>query len=295
MGAVNRVHRVETVDGRFFLRVYKSSDAAVLAREHALIQHVRENQIPAARPLPTITGATYICKRGKWAALYTEAQGAQLTQEDLGLVQAAAAGQMLARIHRATQNFPNQGYRVYNLRWDKIAWVEKLNHIEKLISERTQKTESDEWALTRLRGQREWLLNPACSHFYVPQSPSQVLHGDYHNGNLFFGATEVQGVIDWDQSTYMPRAFEVVRAASYMFGLEKERTVAFINAYRELFPLSSAELEDGAQGWGRRADHYVWAVEEVYIHGNDRARVFIPHREFRPFQEMWAEIPQQGL
>lgn len=289
-GAVNRVFRLETPDENFFLRVYKSEDPATLLREHALIDCVVAQGIPAARPIEAKSGSRFVVKNQKIAALYYEAKGQQIPRTRLQSFHAEAAGKMLAQIHRATQNFPNHGYRVYNLSWDLETWIEKLNKIETLISARLQRTESDHWALSRLKEQRRWLQNSFCSHYYVPQGPSQVLHGDFHDGNLFFGKEEVSGVIDWDQSTYMPRAFEVVRAASYMFGLDPEPTQAFIAAYREIFPLSESELEDGAQGWGRRSDHYVWAVEEVYIHGNERARVFIPHRPFLPFQEMWAKI-----
>ena len=289
-GAVNRVYRIETAEKNYFLRVYKSQDPATIRREHALIDCVVKENIPAARPLETSSGDRYVIKNEKMAALYTEAQGEQIKRTELRLQHAVAAGHMLARIHLATRDFPNQGYRVYNLSWDSEAWVEKLNNIEKLILARRHATESDQWALARLKDQRRWLQNSLCSHYYAPENPSQVLHGDFHDGNLFFGESAVTGVIDWDQSTYMPRAFEVVRAASYMFGLDHAPTLAFIKAYREIFPLTEHELEDGAQGWGRRSDHYVWAVEEVYIHGNERARVFIPHRPFVPFQELWAKI-----
>lgn len=289
-GAVNRVYRIETPEKNFFLRIYKSIDPATIIREQALIDCVHKENIPAATPIETFSGDRYVIKNDKIAGLYTEAQGRQVSRPDLRLSHAKAAGHMLARIHLATREFPNQGYRIYNLSWDSEAWVEKLNNIERLILSRIQPTESDEWALKRLKDQRCWLQNPLCSHYYVPQNPSQVLHGDYHDGNLFFGDDAVTGVIDWDQSTYMPRGFEVIRAASYMFGLDPAPTLAFIKAYREIFPLTEAELEDGAQGWGRRSDHYVWAIEEVYVHGNERARVFIPHRPFLPFQELWAKI-----
>lgn len=289
-GAVNRVYRIKAADENYYLRVYKSTEPATLIKEHALIDCVVQAGIPAPRPLETKNGERYVIHQGKIAALYTEAKGQQIKRADLRLRHAVAAGSMLARIHQATRDFPNHGYRIYNLSWDLDTWVTKLNNIEQLILARTHPTESDQWALSRLKDQRRWLQNSLCSHYYVPQSASQVLHGDFHDGNLFFGNDQVSGVIDWDQSTYMPRAFEVVRAASYMFGLECEPTLAFIKAYKDLFPLSDDELEDGAQGWGRRSDHYVWAVEEVYIHGNERARVFIPHRKFLPFEEMWAKI-----
>jgi hypothetical protein len=30
-------------------------------------------------------------------------------------------------------------------------------------------------------------------------------------------------------------------------------------------------------------------VEEVYLHGNDAARRYIPHAPFRPFERVWAD------
>lgn len=88
----------------------------------------------------------------------------------------------------------------------------------------------------------------------------------------------------------MLRAFELVRAASYMFGLELGRTHAFISAYTAANGITATELKAGAHAWGVMADHHLWALEEAYLHGNDRARAFIPHRPFVPFQTAWAAL-----
>jgi homoserine kinase type II len=37
------------------------------------------------------------------------------------------------------------------------------------------------------------------------------------------------------------------------------------------------------------SDHYVWALEEVYLHGNERARPYIP-RAFRAFDRAWEAL-----
>jgi homoserine kinase type II len=34
----------------------------------------------------------------------------------------------------------------------------------------------------------------------------------------------------------------------------------------------------------------VWPLEEVYLHGNERARRFIPHAPFVPFAEGWRRV-----
>lgn len=122
-----------------------------------------------------------------------------------------------------------------------------------------------------------------------------MTHGDYHDANLFFGARGVSGIIDWEQAAWMLCAFEVVRAAAYMFDLRPELTRAFLQAYCAHSDMGLEELEEGARAWGAMSDHYVWAPEEVYLNGNGRARRFLPHRPFRPFLQAWAEVPLEGV
>ena len=75
-----------------------------------------------------------------------------------------------------------------------------------------------------------------------------------------------------------------------MFRMAPDLTRAFVEAYRTLAPMKRNELDDGAMTWGCYADHHVWALEEVYLHGNDRARRFIPHAPFVPFAEAWGAV-----
>ena len=116
------------------------------------------------------------------------------------------------------------------------------------------------------------------------------MHGDYHHANLFFEGDEVSAVIDWEQAAFLPRAYEVARACFFMFRMAPDLSRAFIEAYDAHSPMSAEELDDGAATWGCYADHHVWPLEEVYLHGNERARRFIPHVPFVPFAEAWRAV-----
>jgi homoserine kinase type II len=287
-GATNRVYRVEGAHGVAFLRHYRRPDPALVAREHAVIAYARGGGIPAARPLATQLGGTLVEHDGAVYALYESAAGQQVPHAALTSAHARAAGDMLARLHLALGSLPDVGYTRWSLAWDGPAWCERLTLVERAIRARERPDETDRWALARVCAQREWLANPACRHRHDPSAPSQLTHGDYQDANLFFAPDGVSGVIDWEQAAFMPRAYELVRALSFMFRLERERTRACLEAYSARFPLSGAELADGALAWGTFSDHHVWPVEEVYLHGNDSARRYIPHAPFRPFAEVWA-------
>jgi homoserine kinase type II len=180
------------------------------------------------------------------------------------------------------------GYRKFGLRWPGRAWVERLALIAEAVRKRDSLTAADERVLQRLADQSTWLADPCCPHAYEPRYASQVIHGDYQHANLFFASGKVSAVIDWEQAAFAGRAFEVVRAAAYMFDLAPVPSHVFLDAYRAITAIGDEELNDGARAWGCMSDHYVWALEEVYWHGNERARPFIPER-FVPFHLAWAQ------
>jgi len=150
--------------------------------------------------------------------------------------------------------------------------------------------EIDRWARVRLLQQAAWLRETRCVHEYVPTSPAQVIHGDYHHANLFFRGTEVTGVIDWDTAAVMPRAFEIARACSFMFHVDPIMSREFIAGYRTVKNIDDEELAGGARAWGCFADHHVWPAEERYRNGNPTAGRFIPKRPFEPFLDAWSLV-----
>lgn len=288
-GATNRVYKVEGAHGTAFLRGYKRPDPLLVAREHGVIRQARAGGVPAAAPIATRAGRTVVERHGAVYALFELAAGAQLATGSLTLEHARAAGRMLGRLHHALASLEDVGYTRWRLDWDGAAWCERLDVVERAILARASLGETDRWALERVRAQRAWLADPACIQRYEPRVPAQLTHGDYQDANLFFDDGGVSGVIDWEQAAFMPRAYELARAASFMFRLEPERTRAFVAAYREQHALGDDELADGARAWGTFSDHHVWPIEEVYLNRNDAARRYIPHAPFRPFERAWAD------
>jgi hypothetical protein len=130
----------------------------------------------------------------------------------LELKHAAAAGEMLGRVHRCLAEMRDLGFRRFTLRWPRDAWIERLDGIARAVQMRGGHPD-DAFVLQRIHDQCDWLAD---------------------------------------------------------------------------------ELDDGARAWGCMSDHYVWALEEVYLQGNERARRFIP-LPFRPFARAWqAAKPSSG-
>lgn len=284
-GSVNRVFRVTTTNGRVYLRVYRTRDRDVVAREHALLAHIAARGLPAVPPIPTTRGETVVVLEGTPCALYPEAAGRQVEKAALETAHAVAAGELMGRLHQGLATMPDLGFRRYALRWSRDAWIERLAGIAEAVRARGSHPD-DALVLQRIRDQCVWLADPTCEHAYEATLEPQLVHGDYQHANLFFERGAVSAVIDWEQAAYLPCGFEVARAAAYMFDLAPEPTRALVAAYRAITHVSDEDLDEGARAWGCMSDHYVWALEEVYLQGNERARRFIP-LPFRPFRRAW--------
>lgn len=282
IGAVNQVHEVEAEAGRFFLRRYRTDDVEVLRREHRLTGELAAQGLPAIAPISTTSGATWVESAGLYA-LFPAAKGVQIEAAALTAPHAEAAGEMLGRLHLAMAGIETEDYRRLTLHWPGDRWVARLEALASKIRDRRELSADDELALARVEAQRDWLADPACGHHYEPAFAAQAIHGDYHHGNLFFLDGRVSGIIDWEQAVVVPRAFEAARAVTYMFDMEPALSAAFLRRYSEVSGAAPAELDDGAAAWGCMRDHWVWAVEEIYLHGNEWARAFIPASPFRPF------------
>ena len=240
--------------------------------------------------IPTRSGVGWLNLDGQLCALFHAATGFQVPRADLTSREATAAGEALARLHRALEPLPDLGWRRYTVAYDPAAWLPRLDGVRRAIEGLSAPDLTDAWALERLRAQRDWLADPACPHTADLSGPRQTIHGDYHDGNLFFADQRVSGVIDWEQAAWMPRAFEAIRSAHYMFGHVPAHAAAFLNAYLSGLKMNPPELQAAALAYGVQADHNVWALEEIYLHGNARARPFIPRTPYRPFASLWLDI-----
>lgn len=291
-GSVNRVLRVQVGQQTLYLRLYRSSDVAVLEREAGIMQAARLGGVPVPTALPTRSGAGWLNLDGQLCALFTAATGVQVARTDLTAREATAAGEALARLHRALEPLPDLGWRRYHVAYESGAWLARLDALRRAMEGLSDPDLTDAWALERLRAQRAWLADPACPHTADLSGPRQTIHGDYHDGNLFFADYRVSGVIDWEQAAWMPRAFEAVRSAHYMFGHVPTLAAAFLKASLSELNMNRPELQAAVLAYGVQADHNVWVLEEIYLHGNARACLFIPHAPFRPFASLWLDIQE---
>ncbi|EOW6613077.1 phosphotransferase [Vibrio fluvialis] len=291
VGATNQVYHIDDGKKCYYLKSYRRNLQSALNREHHLLNTLSTELPQVLKPIKTHLNGDLVCWEGHFYALFPEAKGEMLESFQLSCTHAREAGIYLARLHNALRAINVTDFPKMKLCWNGKEWCERLQRILASVLEVESPDNVDRWAIERIREQYDYLNRPDSWHHYVCTTEEQVIHGDFHHYNLFFGKDgQVSEVIDWDLAQRMPVGYEIARACWYMFRLDLAKTKAFIEGYLSISVLSLERLRDGANAWAIFADHHIWALEAVYLHGNQAAKKFIPEQPFEPFLSSWNKV-----
>src|SRR5581483_5541803 len=278
-GLLNQNLRAATAAGRFFLKGYRYTDPALILREHRLMAHVAAAGLPVALPLAAPGGATFLRVGGRFWAVFPFIADRQLEPAAFTVAHAAELGRILGAIHAALARYPAAETAAFppKLACNSAQAADEMRAYESDIAKRPALDPFDQHALASFAYRRTLLASgvpPAAAFAHLP---SQLLHGDFHERNVFFTAAgQVSAVIDWELAGIGPRAWEIVRALDLALQapLDLEagapRLRAFIHAYAAEAPLSEAECAAMPELYWAARVHSLWVYEEHYRKGSAR-------------------------
>lgn len=243
--------------GKFVLK--RRSGAAVSSERielsHRLGDHLRARALPVPEVIPLRYGSQRALElRDAVYELYEFIPGHAF---DRSAVETGAAGAMLARFHRevgafcppAPLTFPRGDYH------DAPVVREGLRSIVSAISSHDS-IAGNELELAELTATLAAMYDraaAAANDVGVPQWPRQVVHSDWHPGNLLFRNQAVVGLLDLDSAREGVAMLDVANGALQysMIGcgepetwpdhLDESRFDAFLAEYEKQFPLSVEE------------------------------------------------------
>jgi homoserine kinase type II len=258
-GTLNEVVIVRTAQGRFALKTYRQGFDSRRARaEHAVMRFLEERDLPVTSPLQLESGGTLLEWNGQLSALYRFAPGIEVERGELTVSQAREAGKTLAQIHRALAMYsPELPTKTTGINLERT--LELIAELQSGIAAKPVQNETDRVAVSHLAARKIWLeTHSADLETSLPELPYQALHGDYHDGNLFFEAGAVSAVIDWEAVCRFPRVWELLRAMQLSLDFEPQTTRAWLEAYRAVNGVSDAELGAGIAFYSLERAHALW-------------------------------------
>lgn len=227
-GITNTNYFVDTGCGRYVLTLLEDESADDAGYFFALTAHLQEHGVPCAHPVADVDGHYLRTLHGKPAALVERLGGKQLCRPTPA--QCAAAGEQLARLHLAGQDFAQRRNNPRGRHWWRIARA-RLRPV--LPADELTLLETELQALRVL----DWSALP-CG----------VIHGDYFIDNLLFEGDGVAGVLDFyyacDEAMLFDLAIAVNDWCSDDGGaLDPDRSDAMLRVYAVIRPFSDAERE----------------------------------------------------
>ena len=278
-GLLNQNLIAVTAGGAYFLKGYRYVEPDPVAREHRVIAFAAAAGVPVAAPLAAPGGHTFLRVGGRQWAIFPRIADHQLRTPQLSPAHARAMGQVLGQIHTALAGFPALEAARYpaKLLWDSGRAADEMREYEAAIAAFPAPTPFDQHALSSFAYRRTLLAAGVPPPAAFADLPAQMLHGDYHEGNLFFGPDgAVSGVIDWELASSGPRALEIVRALDVALDATgddpaaTQRRRALLHASAAVAPLTRAEcLAMPELYWAYRV-HSLWVYEEHYRKGSAR-------------------------
>jgi homoserine kinase type II len=225
-GIENTNYFVTTSGGRYVLTLFEKLTSQELPFYLNLMAHLAERGVPSAHPVASHGGSYLGTLNGKPAALVARLEGRDVTAPTV--VQCAAVGAALARLHLAGQSYPATMANPRGPAWWKAVQPEILPFIPAAEAELLD---------AEIRFQDTHRLSGL---------PHGAIHGDLFRDNVLLSGDRVAGVIDFYFACSDALLYDVAIAVNdWCVGadgaLDEARTRAFIDAYAGVRPYTAEE------------------------------------------------------
>lgn len=242
-GTANRNLLVEEGDRRYFLRQRSPRYVAPaqIAFDHAFMRHLAAHGVRGPNPIPTNAGEMAVRVGDAVYELHTYLSGRPVDWHNVADLR--IAGRALRRFHEAAASFQPPVTKAWS-REDAPEDIRRgLAELREVVSDASGRAVLDAlrcWAdriEEALPDKTFWAL------------PCQVVHGDFHPGNVHVTGDEL-GIFDLDCASHQPRARDLADGVLYFCArrdgpfdastivrltrecwLEKDRELLFLEAY----------------------------------------------------------------
>ncbi len=272
-GTINSNFELISDTGRWFLRVNEGKAVGDVAWEGELLAALAARGVPAPVPLPGPDGQPYLRHDGDLISVFAWRPGTHRAAADVSVADAAAVGEVIARIHVAGLELPAAMRRpsIYDHAHLRARFDSLRGHADPVLHD----------ALRVLAAELEWLEDRAELR---AAATCGVIHGDLFRDNVLFdGDGHVVAVLDFEQASGGSLAYDLAVAINdwaWANGAPRAAQArALLAGYYKLRPLPpedravlSAEVRAAATRFT------ITRITDVYL-----PRIANPDKDFREF------------
>jgi len=266
---------------KYFLKQYRKFDEDRLKEIHNVKSFFNEGGVPVILPIKNKNGRSYFNFEGAYYSMFPFIDGLHLGRKNLSKEACKNLGEMLAKIHlQGKKQHPEVMKR--QSRFEKSKFFRQLEKVLPFIEKDKEKSNFGKLAHQSILLKKSIIESNKETEESVALPYDHLIHGDYHNNNVFFDKeNNVTHVFDWEKTMIAPRVFELVRSMCYTFfdgEFEEdnfERALIYLSAYNYLYPISQDEIRRGIIMYFITKSQTLWIENTHYLDGSSRVDLFL--------------------
>jgi len=235
-GSVQTNIMIETQQGRFVLKCYKTRSKESALFELNLLNRLSKTALPIAKPLKSLAGDLFVEHNGKLCAVMTFLVGehAKNPNDYSKVDQANEVVKALVALHKNTHGYKPKNYQLRDS-YDPECCKRTAKIFVKKLKSKTKAGERMVW------------LNNELKSVLIPKNiPRGVCHCDTHCSNFLFKGSKLTGMIDFDDAGYTWLIYDIANLL-YFWAWKPGQNINFtkakklINEYQKYGKLSASE------------------------------------------------------
>jgi homoserine kinase type II len=272
-GSVNTHYVLESVKGKFLVKIDEVKSEIEVKRELDLLLFLRKHGFPCPAPLADRRGRHCRDWAGKLLSVYRHIEGRMLDPEDLSMGQLENVGRVLADLHLIS--------KAYKKGVENRFGFERVTEVYSDV--RTRLPSYLKKIVRTLDEELEYLQS-----YLENKLPKGIIHGDLFSDNILFRGEKIVAVLDFEAAGRGKFIFDLATAVNALcfedgrYALK--RFEALITGYEALRTLSLAEWDAFPNELRFSAFRFtVTRLRDFFLNPvNDRMRI---NKDFKDFYE----------
>jgi homoserine kinase type II len=209
VGTINTNVRVDTTQGRLFLRINEGKSLDDVQREAAIVAHLAQRGVPTPAPLRATDGQPFARWQGQLVSLFPWLSGRTLTRAELAPSHARAVGGALAALHLAGADYADRRPGRY-----------EPPEIDRRLATVAAARRADLADAVAILGPEL----AALKHERRADLPSGLIHGDLFIDNVMYDGPALSALIDFEQAAWGRLAYDLaVTVLAFGYGRDDFR------------------------------------------------------------------------
>jgi homoserine kinase type II len=231
-GSVNTHYVLESVKGKFLVKIDEVKSEIEVKRELDLLLFLRKHGFPCAAPLEDRRKRHCRDWSGKMLSVYRHIEGRMLDPEDLSTAQLENVGRVLADLHLISKAYKKGVENRFGFERVIEVYIDVRNRLPSYLKK----------IVRTLDEELEYLQS-----YLENKLPKGIIHGDLFADNMLFRGEKVVAVLDFEAAGRGKFIFDLATAVNALCFEDQryslKRFEALIAGYEALRTLSLAEWD----------------------------------------------------